>query len=174
MRAALLAALLAAPIAAPAEAPAPDAYASPAELERFRVCRAAVYYHLDGDADPASRVPRPVARTMLDQINLVIAEAVLARPVHDVDDGQALIDFTESFFLGFNRTIARERERLTDPATRDAVLLDCIPWVWIIARSFVDELIRFRQAVAPGPPPRSPQEEQRQRDELGARLGVRE
>lgn len=119
-------------------------------------------------------MPRPVARTMLDQINLIMAEAILARPVFDVNDGQALIEFTESFFLGFNRTIARERERMLDPAARDAVLLDCIPWIWITARTFVDELMRFRQAVTPGPAPMTPEEEQARLDAIGRRLGVRE
>lgn len=167
-----LALLIAAPAAA--EQRDPRDYASPEEVERFRICRAAVYYHLDGPENPESRVPRPVARTMLDQINLIMAEAVLARPVHDVDDGQALIEFTESFFLGFNRTIARERERMLDPAARDAVLLDCIPWIWITARTFIDELMRFRQAVMPGPAPMTPEEEQARLDDIGRRLGVRE
>jgi hypothetical protein len=173
MRAAAIAlALLVAP--AMADERDPNAYASPEEVERFRICRAAVYYHLDGSEDPESRVPRPVARTMLDQINLIMAEAVLARPVYDVDDGQALIEFTESFFLGFNRTIARERERMLDPAERDAVLLDCIPWIWITARTFVDELMRFRQELTPGPAPMTPEEEQERLDDVGRRLGVRE
>ena len=170
--AALLA--LAAAGASAQDATGPEAYATPEEMERFRLCRAAVFYHLDGEKDPNSLVPRPVARTLLDQINFVMAEAILNRTLREVDDGQRLIEFTESFFIGFNRTIARERARLSDVAARDAVLLDCIPWIWITARGFVDDLIRFRQAMRPGPGPRSPEAAQAQMDSIGARLGVRE
>lgn len=126
-------------------------YAIPAaELERFVLCRAAVFYHLDGPEDPASRVPRPVARTLGDQIDFIAAETLVGRPVADTREGQRLSQFMEQFILGFAKGLSRYEARLRDVAERDAALLDCVPYVWMGARGMIEQLAAWRfKAIDP-------------------------
>jgi hypothetical protein len=163
--------------AAPALAqtpPLPETFVSQQDLERFRVCRAAVFYHLDGPPDPDSTVPQALARALLGQINFIIAETIFAKPHGPMQEGEALLRFTESWFLGFSRTIAGRREALSDVATRDRVLIECVPLVWSVARFYIDGLAAWRSAADPTPPVMTPESAREKRESIERDLGLRE
>jgi hypothetical protein len=124
-------------------------------MQRFALCRAAAFYHLDGAPDPAARVPRTLARTLLDQTNVAIAETVYGQPITGVEDGRRVIEVIERWFIDFGRTIAEEESRLATLASREAVLLDCVAEVWVALWPLLDHLVASRGAdagVAPFPP----------------------
>lgn len=155
---------------APAAGATPYDYTSPEEMEIFRRCRAAAFYHLDGPEDPASVVPRSVARTLLDQTGFVMAESLLNKTPVDVEHGRRLIEAAESFFLGFNRTIARLRPEMAETAARDRALLGCIPTLWTSVRLLIDDLARWRSAARAGPEPMSPAEVEALRSRIQRQL----
>lgn len=168
----MLALTLAAATAAAQEVRTPADFVDEAGLERFRQCRAAVFYHLDGEPDPESRVPRSVALTLLDQIDFIMAESLIGKPHGTMGDGQRLIRFAESWFLGFNRTIARTRDAFADPAARDRALIGCIPLVWSVARHFVEDLAAWRAEFDPTPPPPTPEAAAERQRDFERRLGM--
>jgi hypothetical protein len=147
---------------------------SPQEMGFFSNCRAAVFYHLDKGGDPDATVPQPVARALLDQINFIMGEVITGRPPRSVDEQRSIVDFTEQFFINFNRTIARNEEMLRDTRRREAILMQCIPWVWTSVRLQVDKLVDWRRQTSNTPPGFTAEEAQRRLDETSRRLGVRE
>lgn len=146
----VLCALLVAGTAA-AQAPLPSSSVAPQDRERFRVCRAAIFYHL-GAPEAESRVPRAVAQALLEQMNLIMFETVRTAPAATVDDGRKALEFVEQFFLSFSRTISETRDRLADPARREEILLDCMPWIWGIVKERIDYLILWRERAIDAPP----------------------
>ena len=154
--------------------PLPQTFVEEEGQELFRTCRAAVFYHLDGPEDAGSRVPRPMAQALLDQINFIMAETLFAKPHGPLAENEALLRFTETWFLDFSRTIAAERERLSDAETRDEVLLQCVPIIWSIARLYVDGLAAWRSAADPTPPVMDPETASERREAIERGLGLRE
>jgi hypothetical protein len=146
---------------------------SPQEMGFFSNCRAAVFYHLDGGGDPDSRVPQAVARALLDQINVIMGEVITCRPPRSVDEQRAIVDFTEQFFINFNRTIARNEDAMRDTERREAMLMECIPWVWTSVRLQLDKLVDWRRQTSNTPPAFSAEEAQRRLDATSTRLGLR-
>jgi hypothetical protein len=139
-------------------------------MQSFALCRAAAFHHLDGPPDPAARVPRTLARTLLDQTNPVIAETVYGQPISGVEDGRRVIEVIERWFIDFGRTIADEEGRLATLAEREAVLLNCVAEVWVALLPLLDHLVASRGADA-GVAPFPPQPERDARiDALRARL----
>ncbi len=163
---------LAAGAAAAQDGADPRDYATKEEAERFRICRAAVFYHLDGPEDPAATVPRPVARALLDQMEFIMAESLLNKSFSTIEEGQRLVAFTEGFFIDFNRTIARQREAMEDLARREAVLMDCVPWIWVSARSMIDYLVKWRARAVNAPALPTPAERGAEADRLDGKLGI--
>ncbi len=124
---------------------------TPEQRQEFRLCRAAVFYHLDRDAAPGRMVPREVAEAMNEQIAFVMAETLRSAPAGSMADNRRLIDFSESFFLAFSRTIAEQRALGQDPERREALLIDCVPLVWAVARARIDRLLAFREGSRRAP-----------------------
>jgi hypothetical protein len=145
---------------------------SPREMAFFSDCRAAVFFHLDAGEDQQSAVPLPVARSLLDQINFIMGELITGRPPRSVDEQRAIVDFTEQFFINFNRTIARNQDAMRDVARREAVLMECIPWVWTTVRLQIDKLVDWRRKTSNTPPAFTAEESQRMLDSTSRRLGI--
>lgn len=150
----------------------PQDHVSEEGLEQFRICRAAVFHHLDGEPDRESRIPRSVARTLLDQLDFIMAESTAGQPHGTLDENLRAMRFSEQFFLGFNRTLARTNARLSDPAERDRVLIRCIPIVWSVARGHVEDLAAWRRKFDPTPAPLSPEEARERQIETERMLGI--
>ena len=151
MRAALLLCALLVAGAAAAQAPLPSSSVAPEDRERFRTCRAAIFYHL-GAPESETRIPHSVAQMLLEQMNLIMFETVRSAPAASVEDSRRALEFVEQFFLSFSRTIAETRERLSDPARREQTLLDCMPFVWGITRERIDHLLLWRERAIDAPP----------------------
>jgi hypothetical protein len=143
-------ALLGAASLAPARAAAQETTLLPGvtqeQRQQFRLCRAAVFYHLDSASAPGKAVPRAVAETLNEQIAFIMAETLRSAPAGALAEDRLMIDFTESFFLAFSRTIAESRALAQDAAAREALLISCIPLVWTIMGERVDRLLAFREA----------------------------
>ncbi len=116
------------------------------QREQFRLCRAAVFYHLDPASAPGKMIPRTVAETLNEQIAFIMAETLRSAPAGALAEDRRMIDFTESFFLAFSRTIAENRALAQDAAAREALLIGCIPLVWSIVGDRVDRLLAFRES----------------------------
>jgi hypothetical protein len=136
--------------AAAAQTPLPSDVVSEEHRERFRLCRAAIFFHLDSP-EAESRLPHAMAEAMLDQINLIMFETVRSAPAATVADSRRALGFVEQFFLSFSKTIAETRSRFSDPQTREAALLDCMPFIWGITRERVDYLLLWRERAINAP-----------------------
>jgi hypothetical protein len=121
---------------------------------QFRLCRAAVFYHLDASSAPGRALPRAVAETLNEQIAFIMAETLRSAPSGNLAEDRRMIDFTESFFLAFSRTISENRALAQDAEAREAVLIGCIPLVWAVMRFRMDRLLALREAgrKLPGAP----------------------
>lgn len=124
------------------------------QREQFRLCRAAVFYHLDPASAPGKVIPRAVAETLNDQIAFIMAETLRSAPSGNLAEDRRMIDFTESFFLAFSRTISENRALAQDAAARERAIVGCIPLVWTIMRVRLDRLLALREASRklPGAP----------------------
>jgi hypothetical protein len=142
-------------------------------MEEFRICRAAVFYHLDED-DPNSMVPRSVALALRDQIEMVMSESLFGRPREGLEQNQRLVQFAETWFLGFNRTIARSRNMLLDRERREQILIECVPRVWSTARFYFEQLARWRQAAETAPEPMTEDEMRAMAHRFNERFGLAE
>jgi hypothetical protein len=116
------------------------------QRQKFRLCRAAVFYHLDPASAPGKVIPRAVAETLNEQIAFIMAETLRSAPAGALAEDRRMIDFTESFFLAFSRTISENRALAQDAAGREALLIGCIPLVWTIVGDRVDRLLAFRES----------------------------
>lgn len=142
---ALAAALAAAP--GLAQSPLPDEVADPEARERFRLCRAAVFVHLD--RPEGGRLPHAVAEAMLEQFNLIMFETIRGAPGGDVEEASRALRFTENFFLSFSRALVEHGGRLAEREAREAALVDCQPFLWDVLKQRIDAMMRDRDA-APG------------------------
>ena len=113
------------------------------EREAFRVCRAAVFYHLDEGAT-AQVVPRAIAETLRQQIAFIMHETLVNAPDDSMADAQAMIDFAENFFISFSVTLQQQRALRDDVAARERVLLDCVPMGWAVVRPHIEHLMALR------------------------------
>jgi hypothetical protein len=120
------------------------------DRERFRTCRAAVFYQLDRGSTPGAVLSRATAEALNEQIAFVMAETLRNAPGGSLDANRRMLDFTESFFLNFSRTVAERRDLATDAAARERILLDCQPLIWSIVREQVDRLLALRDGGTPG------------------------
>jgi hypothetical protein len=142
----LLAALALTPVRAQAQETTLLPGVSVEQRQQFRLCRAAVFYHLDPASAPGRVIPRAVAETLNDQIAFIMAETLRSAPAGALAEDRRMIDFTESFFLAFSRTIAENRALAQDAAARETLLIGCIPLVWTIVGTRLDRLLAFRES----------------------------
>ena len=149
IRALALALLLTAPLAARAQ-DAEIYQVTPQQMQEFRTCRAALFYHLDGALPREARVPRGYAETLLEQMKFIMTETIRTAPHLTVGDSQKIMDFTERFFLGFSRTIAERNDLRDDLAAREKLLIDCNALIWSAMRRRIDGLL-LRRAQASNP-----------------------
>ena len=113
------------------------------QREQFRLCRAAVFYHLDPAAEARS-VPKAMAEAMREQIDLIMYETLRRAPGASVADAGSTIDFAENFFLSFSVTVAGQQRLRTDTEARERMLIACVPLVWTIAKTEIDGLMALR------------------------------
>jgi hypothetical protein len=153
----LVAVTLAASLAAGAAAqtPLPTETVAPEDRRMFRLCRAAIFFHLAEDARRET-LPRVFAETLLEQINLIMFETLRSAPAATVAESRKALDFVEQFFLSFSRTIAENRALLEDPAEREPILIECQSFVWPIVRARIDYLFRWRERAVDAPPMTEP------------------
>lgn len=118
------------------------------QREQFRLCRAAVFYHLDPAAEARS-VPKAMAEAMREQIDFIMYETLRRGPGASVADAGSTIDFAENFFLSFSVTVAGQQRLRTDTETREETLIGCIPLVWMIAKEEIDGLMVLRERMKP-------------------------
>lgn len=140
--------------AAVAQAPLPDVAVSPENRARFLLCRAAISFHLDDDVAEASIVPRAMAESLLEQINLIVFETIRNAPAASLRQSGEAMAFVEAFFMSLPDAMAENRDRLEDTAERERILLDCQPFIWSVLRERIDYLFRWRERAvdAPAPP----------------------
>ena len=155
LRAALALALVMSP--ARADILLPTDYLTEQESRDFQLCRAALFYHLDPASAPG-QVPLPVARTLLDQINVIMVSTLNRNTVSSVEEGLELLRFNETWILGFSRVLREEQEMLADPAARDAIIMACIPPIWMVLRTNIDLLMAWRAQAIDAPPLPAPAE----------------
>ncbi|PKP66956.1 MAG: hypothetical protein CVT86_02630 [Alphaproteobacteria bacterium HGW-Alphaproteobacteria-8] len=144
MRALFALILTLAPILAQAQA---TAAITTDQMERFRTCRAALFYHLDGDLPRDSRLPRAYAEALLEQMTFIMAETIRNAPHASVEQSRAAMEFTERFFLGFSRTIAERADLKTNLAAREKLLVDCQPLIWDALHARIDVLLARREGM---------------------------
>ena len=144
MRALALALLLLAGTAAAQTTPMlPDVTSD--QREAFRVCRAAVFYHLDEGAE-ARVVPKAFAEALRRQVTFIMHETLRNAPDSTMAEAQAMIDFAENFFISFSVTLNQQRALRDDVAARERVLIDCVPLAWAITAEHVERLMAMRSA----------------------------
>ncbi len=146
MRAALV--VLTLLVAAPAGAQTIRDFAERANFQKFQICRAAVFYHLDDQTRGDTKLPLSFVRTLNAQISFVMQEALLRRLVGSVEEGAAVVSTTEAWFIDFTRVLRDQRATLVDPAVRDKVMLDCVPFIWVTIKNDLDRLLALRQRVS--------------------------
>ncbi len=138
--------------ASPAEADIlfPDDYVPEESARFFQVCRAAALYHLDAAEAPGAVVTHPVARTLLEQINFVMWFTLTREMPSTLGDGARMLAFTEKWVIGFGQVV-RDETGLTDPATRETVLMRCVPVIWMIMREDIEMLLAWREKAVDAP-----------------------
>lgn len=154
MRAALAALALLAAGGAQAQRALPQDRVPAEEQSQFRLCRAAIVYHLDGPEDRAATVPRAMAQAMKEQMSFVMFESIKSAPAGDLAQTREALAFVERFFLDFARTIGEERARLVDLKERERILLDCQVLIWRAMSDYIDYLMQWRERAADAPPAR--------------------
>lgn len=146
MRGLVLVLLLMAGGAAAQTAPLPTQSAVTEEQrEFFRICRAAVFYHLDEGATVVT-VPKAMAETLRRQFSFIMHETLRSAPAANLLEAKESIDFAENFFLSFSMTLREQRHLQADVAARERVLIDCVPMLWNIAGQHIDRLMALRDA----------------------------
>lgn len=141
----LLAAAALAADPAVAQKALPSDRVTEAQREEFRLCRAAIYMHLQQPPDPASAVPRPVAQALLAQMTFVMSETMRSAPGGSLAQASETLAFVESFFIDFAGALARHRSRLSDVAERDRALIGCVPLIWGAMSEDIDYLMLWRE-----------------------------
>lgn len=170
MRALLAGLLLAATPAAAQITLLPTGTTSAGDDRLFQICRAAVFYHLSHPQDPASHVPQSLARTLLDQINVVMFQTLDFNSPGTVEEGLAELSFTERWILDFSRVLREEEATLSDVAVRDAMIFDCVPVIWSIQRTHIEILMTWREKAIDAPPEVPHEEYREKQDALVRRL----
>jgi hypothetical protein len=118
------------------------------DREQFRICRAAVFFHLDPAAEVRT-VPKAVAEAMRQQIGFIMHETLRRAPGGSLAEAKAAIDFAENFFLAFSATLAEQRRLREDTAAREAMLIACVPLVWMVTAGEIDPLLALRERLQP-------------------------
>lgn len=139
---AMVLALAASAVSAQPSAPATGVTSE--QRDAFRICRAAVFYHLDPEARRQT-LPAAVAETMRRQIAFIMHETLRSAPSRSVREAEDAIDFAENFFLSFSMTLREQARLATDVAAREAILIDCIPMLWTIVAGHIDPLLARRE-----------------------------
>jgi len=153
LRAALAALALLAAGGAQAQRALPQDRVPEEQRAQFRLCRAAIIYHLDGPEDRSATVPRAMARAMNEQMSFVMFESIKSAPAGDLAQTREALVFVERFFLDLARTIGEQRDRLADLRERERILLDCQVLIWRAMSDYIDYLMRWRERAADAPPP---------------------
>jgi hypothetical protein len=117
------------------------------QREAFRVCRAAVFYHLDNGAT-VDVVPKAFAEALQRQFSFIMHETLRNAPDGTMADAKAMIDFAENFFISFSVTLNQQRALRDDVAAREQVLIGCVPLVWAVATEHIDRLMALRAGSA--------------------------
>lgn len=144
LRFAVAAVAMAAALAGAAAAQGADAQrdsmtgATAEQMEAFRLCRAAVFYHRDARSAASAILPVAFADALDEQITFVMAATVAAAPRGTVEQINASMRFTERFFLEFSETIARRSDLARDVAERERLLISCAPLVWGVVSGQID------------------------------------
>jgi hypothetical protein len=113
------------------------------QREAFRVCRAAIFYHLDEGA-AVQMVPKAYAESLRRQFTFIMHQTLTNAPDSSMAEAQAMIDFAENFFISFSVTLNQQRALRDDVAARERVLIDCAPMVWSVASDHIDRLMALR------------------------------
>lgn len=125
--------------------------ATPEDRDRFRQCRAALFYHLEQGAEQKI-LPRAFAEAMLEQYAFVMYETITAADPQDLDAQRAALAFVESFFLSFGEVLGRDAELLRDVDQRERTLIDCQAFLWPIMKLRIDALMAWRHRAIDAPP----------------------
>lgn len=116
---------------------------APDERERFRICRAAIFFHLAPEAR-SQLVPPAVAEALRRQVSFIMYETLRNAPGASLADAKATIDFAENFFISFSVTMREQQSLQDDVAARERVLIDCVPRIWNIVTEHIDPLMTLR------------------------------
>lgn len=116
----------------------------PEASERFRRCRAVALLHLQAQDWSKAVVDEDHTRALLQQINLVMTETLMAQPPDSVEDSDQRVLFVEQYFINMREIVTDAAQRFQETAARDQFLLDCAPFVWRVLSRRVDELIKWR------------------------------
>lgn len=113
---------------------------------QFRICRAAVFYHLAPGARHVAVAPE-VAEALRQQVAFAMHETLRNAPGGSVADARAAIDFAENFFLSFGATIREQQALQDDVAARERLLIDCVPMIWTVVAQHLDPLMARREGT---------------------------
>lgn len=128
--------------------------ATPEQLDFFRTCRAAVFYHLDPGSAQGGLLPQAFADTLGQQITFIMWNTITAARSSTLAETRAALGFTERFFLTFSQKIAERRDLQKDVAAREALLIACQPVVWSLIATQIDQrMASHGRIAAPAPPP---------------------
>lgn len=119
--------------------------------EQFRLCRAALFHHVQPGAGSAL-FPREAAEALMEQVSFVMFETISNTPQGSIDEQRASLAFVEEFFLSFGRTLAQQGEALRDVATRERLLARCQPFIWRLVKVRIENLMQWRERAADAPP----------------------
>ncbi|MEM9097759.1 MAG: hypothetical protein AAGC79_04480 [Pseudomonadota bacterium] len=149
----LLLLLLVAPIAQAQTIPLPHEYSSEESLELFKDCRAAILIEREVRGLGPTALPDGVVDAMQEQMNMIIAEALLSPPLFSKDDAQGRLAFMESWFLTFGQTVRRQMAELQPKEVRRDQLLLCQEMIWHLLSHQIEAMMKARAAGQPLPEP---------------------
>lgn len=119
--------------------------------EQFRLCRAALFHHVQPGAGSAL-FPREAAEAMMEQVSFVMFETISATPQGSIDEQRASLAFVDEFFLSFGRTLAEQGDALRDVAVREGLLVRCQPFIWRLVKVRIENLMQWRVRATDAPP----------------------
>ncbi|MEM9046229.1 MAG: hypothetical protein AAGC81_16210 [Pseudomonadota bacterium] len=145
--------ILAAPAVEAQTIPLPNEYTNPESLELFKDCRAAILIEREVRGFAPTALPDGVIDAMQEQINIIIAEALLAPPLFSKDDAQGRLAFMEAWFLSFGQTVRRQMSDLKPEEVRRNQLLLCQEMIWHLLSHQIEAMMKERAAGQPLPEP---------------------
>lgn len=147
----VVASLLAAtPSPSPAQETAPpdDRTVTQGQREQFMLCRAVALLHLRTADWETAVVDEDMTRMLLEQITFVMAETVYAQPPQNLADGGRRLVFVENYFFNLREVFAGVMDRFPTIESRDAFLLDCAPFIWVVMTGHIDKLMEWRNRAS--------------------------